>query len=345
MEANANLPFEIRQVPSELNAQLLKDFTGERTGFVQVGPKKWFLPAKYREFAAHFYNFQPRPDDVWVVTFPRSGTTWTQELVWLVANDLDYETASRVPQVERFPFLEFNIFFHDEVKSEILELNQGDPFKQQLVELISEPAYLSLQEHQGRRFVKTHLPFSLLPPNLLDTCKVVYVVRNPKDVAVSFYHLNRLIKTQGYQGDFRKYWHYFEKDLHPWTPYWAHVEEGWRRRHHPNLLFQFYEDMNRDLSSTIRRMGSFLGKTMDEAQVARLADHLDIRNFRDNKAVNYDLVKEVGLLNSGEPAFIRKGKVGAWHAEFDEELDQRADKWIEENLRKTDIVFPISLHK
>ena len=43
--------------------------------------------------------------------------------------------------------------------------------------------------------------------------QVVYVARNPKDVAVSFYHLNRLIRTQGYAGDFPCYWNYFEKNL------------------------------------------------------------------------------------------------------------------------------------
>ncbi|XP_065345156.1 sulfotransferase 1C4 [Cloeon dipterum] len=345
MEANANLPFEVKPVDPEINAQLLSDFTGERTGFVQIGPKKWFLPAKYQEHAAHFYNFKLRPDDIWVVTYPRSGTTWTQELVWLVANDLDYETANKIPQVERFPFLEFNIFVHEEVKAEIKALNEGDPYKQELVEIISQPAYLALEEHKGRRFIKTHLPFSLLPPHLLDTCKVVYVARNPKDVAVSFYHLNRLIKTQGYTGDFKKYWDYFERNLHPWTPYWSHIEEGWSRRHHPNLLFQFYEDMNMSLTSTIRSMTSFLGKTLSEEQIEGLADHLDIRNFRNNSAVNYDIVREVGMLNSGEPAFIRRGKVGDWHAEFDEELNQRADKWIEENLQKTDITFPVKFQK
>ena len=31
------------------------------------------------------------------------------------------------------------------------------------------------------RVIKSHLTFELLPPNLLDSCKVVYVCRNPKD--------------------------------------------------------------------------------------------------------------------------------------------------------------------
>jgi hypothetical protein len=35
-----------------------------------------------------------------------TGTTWTQELVWLIANDLDYETARSILQMQRFPLFE-----------------------------------------------------------------------------------------------------------------------------------------------------------------------------------------------------------------------------------------------
>lgn len=45
-------------------------------------------------------------DDVWVVTFPKCGTTWTQEMVWLVNNNLDYEEALNVNLNDRYPFLE-----------------------------------------------------------------------------------------------------------------------------------------------------------------------------------------------------------------------------------------------
>ena len=51
------------------------------------------------------------------------------------------------------------------------------------------------------RFVKSHLPFSLNNPRLLDVCKVVYVARNPKDVCVSFYHHVRLIRMHEFMGD------------------------------------------------------------------------------------------------------------------------------------------------
>lgn len=79
---------------------------GERTGFVQVGPEGYFFPYKYKAHAAQYYNFEARPDDIWIATVPRSGTTWTQELIWLLANRLDFEQAQQRPLTERFPFLE-----------------------------------------------------------------------------------------------------------------------------------------------------------------------------------------------------------------------------------------------
>jgi len=99
-------PYEMKPVDSDLNSELLKDFSGERTGFVQVGPKKWFFPSGYLKQAEDIYNFELRKDDVVVVTFPRCGTTWTQEMAWLLANDLDYCTAADIPLTKRFAFLE-----------------------------------------------------------------------------------------------------------------------------------------------------------------------------------------------------------------------------------------------
>lgn len=81
-------------------------FIGEKDGYVQVGPKKYTFPANFVKHANHFYNFQAREDDIWIVTFPRSGTTWTQELVWMIAHDLDYDGAQRELLTARSPFFE-----------------------------------------------------------------------------------------------------------------------------------------------------------------------------------------------------------------------------------------------
>jgi hypothetical protein len=59
------------------------------------------------------------------------------------------------------------------MKTELLKLNASDPEKLKLVEQISQPGYEVVNEMKSPRFIKTHFPFSLLPPNLLDVgCKV-----------------------------------------------------------------------------------------------------------------------------------------------------------------------------
>lgn len=63
----------------------------------------------------------------------------------------------------------FNIFMHDDVKLELLADNADDPAKQAFVELVSTPSYEVLPAVEERRFIKTHLPFSLLPPSVRRT--------------------------------------------------------------------------------------------------------------------------------------------------------------------------------
>lgn len=56
--------------------EMLHLFNGERTGWVQVGEKKWFFPYRYTEQGAAFYNFKARPSDTWVLSYPRSGKSF-----------------------------------------------------------------------------------------------------------------------------------------------------------------------------------------------------------------------------------------------------------------------------
>ena len=46
-----------------------------------------------------------REDDVWVVTYPKCGTTWTQEILWNIVNGVQVERIKE-PLFGRSPFLD-----------------------------------------------------------------------------------------------------------------------------------------------------------------------------------------------------------------------------------------------
>ncbi|KAI5632723.1 sulfotransferase domain-containing protein [Phthorimaea operculella] len=340
MEAkNDNYPWEIKDLEPKEFQELRRYFPAEFTGYIRIGPKGYFYTHRFREDAAKIYNMSLRPDDIFVNTFPRSGTTWTQELVWMVANDLDYKGSDATPLVHRFPYLEFLSLLHPVMIDRLKQLNKD---KLHLVEELTIDRVEYIARMPSPRFVKTHLPLSLLPPTLLDTAKVVYVARDPRDAAVSLYHLCRLVNYLKYDGDFKTYWDFFVKDMVLFTSYFEHLKEAWENRHHPNMLFLFYEDMRKDLPAAVRKVAKFLNKEYTEEQIAGLCDHLSFDNFKKNKSVVLGLGGAIdGVKAPDEQSFIRKGKSGGWRDYFDEEMMQQADTWIRKNLRDTD--FPLHI--
>ena len=54
-----------------------------------------------------YRQMETRPSDVFVVSFPKAGTTWTQEVTYLIKTELDFEKSRSQKLDTRFPFLEF----------------------------------------------------------------------------------------------------------------------------------------------------------------------------------------------------------------------------------------------
>jgi len=140
----------------------------QETGHVLSNPGDFLLLDKFTStgFINKIYNMEVRQDDIWVVTPPKCGTTWMQELVWLIANNLDFDRASTLPQVYRFPFLEMEsvTYWNEECRG--VELGSLE----QTVE--NQPKFFAnsmkhVESLPSPRFIKTHLPISMLPPDLL----------------------------------------------------------------------------------------------------------------------------------------------------------------------------------
>merc|ERR1740128_321186 len=331
-EEVAKTPVRFALIEKSLSAEFRADFPNYPEGLVRGDPGGFVLTQKYADNVDSILQFPMRSEDVWVVTFPKCGTTWTQEMVWMITHDCDTEAGKEL-LFNRSPFIEFPYLGQVEIKQSGGE--QG--FDVSTLMTLEKIAAMS-----SPRILKTHLPLHLLPPGLVDTCKVVYVARNPKDVIVSYFHHHRLFTFQNYTSDIDKFAEYFMNDELYYSPFFGHILEGWAKRDHPNVLFLFYEDMKRNLRGEIEKVCKFLGKSLSEAQVQSLLNHLRFDNFAKNEAVNYNPAKKGGFANdSGN--FIRKGKTGDWKNHFSAELDARLDQWIRKNLEGSDLKFKMEL--
>lgn len=162
--------------------------------------------------------------------------------------------------------------------------------------------------------------------------KIIYVARNPKDVAISFFHHYRHIV--GYDGPQEYFIEAFLNDKVIYAPFNDHVMDFWKIRDRSNILFLHYEDMKRHMSDVIRETMKFLGKDYNQSQIDELSAHLSIESMRNNKMCNNDeLVAKVKELNdngkrAGEFRFIRKGQIGAYKDELSYDTNQKFDLYM-----------------
>lgn len=83
-----------------------------------------------------------------------------------------------------------------------------------------------IEDMPSPRVIKTHLPLEMLPPNLLDTAKVVWVNRNVKDSVVSFYHHEQLLPTHGLTAPFEEYAKLYMEGKTVYGSYWTFMQVG-----------------------------------------------------------------------------------------------------------------------
>uniref|UniRef100_A0A146MEA5 Sulfotransferase family cytosolic 1B member 1 n=4 Tax=Lygus hesperus TaxID=30085 RepID=A0A146MEA5_LYGHE len=312
-------------------AATIDNLFGVKHCLIEVNPGACLLPPKYKEMGQRIYDMEVRPDDVWVVSYPRTGSTWTQEMVWLICNNLDFDKAKSALGQERNPLLELTALVANDQGS----WKDGVRHSVEQVEQMPSP-----------RMIKTHLPRTLLPRQLFTVKpKVIYVTRNPKDMCVSYYHYSKLLHD--YQGTLDQFVQLFLDDKAPVGPFMSHVLGFWELRDEPNVLFLTYEDMKKDHRGAITKVARFLEKDLTDDQVQQLEDHLSFQKMRQNPTVNLQPVLQAKngpeFKQEGDQTFIRKGQVGDWRNYLSEDVSNRFDKWIKENIEGTGLTFTTAL--
>ena len=254
-------------------------------------------------------QFRGRPSDVIVASYPKSGTTWLQEIVWRVThcNEITSGRGSGVPLEFRFPMLELK--------------SQKDLMEMASLEDLPEP-----------RFIKTHLHYHMLPRNVFSSgAKVLYVSRDARDVCVSSYHLARILVLQMYRGTFTEFRESFMQNKVVYGPYREHVK-GYLD-HSDTVLCLTYEQMHQDRASVVRKVADFLGVSLSEEDVFNVVKLTSFEVMKENPDTNFRHWEKSGMIPKPEGgAFMRKGIVGDWRDHFTEEESEAFMKWRNEEV-------------
>lgn len=225
------------------------------------------------------------PDDLFLVSYPKSGNTW---LRFILANLLKRSSAEVID-------------FHS-VINHVPEVGKH---------------VAAIEQLERPRVLKSHAPYVPEYP------RVVYIVRDARDVYVSYFHyLKSSLPPQMTFADFLR-----KPDV--WPCRWHEHVTSWIDK--PNVLVVRYED------------------TLEapKSQLLQVLDHWSIRTFSDSRieqaitASSFDRMKMLEA-ERGRPylsdeerekrstTFMRQGKSGGWRDIFskDDEAFLRAEAGV-----------------
>lgn len=257
------------------------------------------------------HKYQPQPQDVFVVTQMKCGTTWMQQVV--------YEILHR----GRGDLVESGGTMY--AVSPWLEGRKSIPVEK------SVPVGLEVK----RRIIKTHFPVSLLP--FADEAKYIYVARHPVSCfasCVDFVDTN----AGSMSPELPAFVEWFTSpDLMWWGTWTDHVKGWWSRaQSSSNVLFVFFEDMKRDLAGVVRQVAAFLGVTgLSDDEVAEVVRKSGFAYMQEHQG-NFEM-HPPHVLQTNAELFV-SGRADRYK-NLPPDIRENVARWVVDDMSSSD--FPL----
>lgn len=259
------------------------------------------LPVTAESTVAAMAEMGLEDGDVFVCSYPKSGTTWTQAVVAALLMPDQANGIEHVSDVA--PFLDIDAHWKDGT-------------------FVGTENSRRVREQTKRRAFNTHMLYEHLPTKSpRQDVRFIYVVRDGRDVCVSFYH--HLANQLGEAGTYEKpIGAFFDEWLDGTLPYggWLDHLKAWSEgANDPRVLFLAYEDMLSDLPGAVRRIAAHIG--VPPLPDDRVHAELSLEGMRARR----DVYQPKSVAWKSGFNFLRKGVAGDHRVHLDEEQLRRFD--------------------
>ena len=229
-------------------------------------------------------NFAVYPDDTFIVSYPRSGNTWTR---FLIANLVHPNETVTFANIER------------------------------LIPDTTSQSSRAVKRTPRPRIIKTHEYFD---PRYR---KTIYIVRDPRDVVLSYYDFQRKYRQieDGYPLD-RYVREFVSGGLISWGwGTWGENVASWiaTRRGNRNFLLLRYEDMIENTSAQLARIAAFLDLPVTPEILKRTIEQSSAEQMRKLEKLQSDTWIATKNRRSDIP-FVRVARAGGWKKSLPHEL-------------------------
>lgn len=316
-----SLPDEVKPHIDGLIAHIGQVMTCDKLDYQKSKPDYSFAPPFNSAIVDwELENWTPNDGDVLVATYPKTGTTWLREVTRCIRNygDEKLMKASKLMELPFFGYLEAGT----KVKFDVVN---ALPMKKRIW-----GTHLTGDNVNVEEYFKSGL-------------KVIYVMRNPKDMAVS---LKKFFQNMGWLNGpnlspyFPQPWDEFVKRLADgnmpmqmkygeWYP--QHIRSWMKYKNNKNFHYLFYEDMKKDPELEIARLAEFMEVTLTKEDISKIKE-----------MTSFDTMKKANFQVSDVQMF-RKGGVGNWKEHFTVAQSEYFDQKMKEGLGDLDMKFTYTL--